>query len=118
MTVELENMNRDAEFRCNGPNCTSRTPCAAHIIPAGFGRRVAQEDGFSIIVTPEYAGRARFTNGEFDKTILCADCDGRLGYFDDYALEVVEKFDAQHKKLHRDVFELPGFDGERLARFV
>ena len=38
--------------------------------------------------------------GEFDSGIFCADCDGLLGRFDDYVLELCQKFEQLHTKPH------------------
>jgi hypothetical protein len=56
--------------------------------------------------------------GEYDRGILCANCDQALGTFDHYAINVCKEFDAKHIRLSADLFELTGFDGEQFAKFV
>lgn len=56
-------------------------------------------------------------HGVYDRNILCAECDGKLGAYDDYALEVCRRFEAQHKT-DGDVFSLSDVDGDKFAKFV
>ncbi len=70
-------------------------------------------------ITLDKAVRARRQLGDFDKTILCADCDRDLGRrYDEYAFEVLTSFDKKHRVLPNNVFEILDVDGERLAKFV
>jgi hypothetical protein len=101
---------------CHGPNCTSTKLVNAHIIAKGFGRLI-RGDGPNIRIAPENIGTARQQLGEFDSGILCADCDGILGRFDDYVIELCQKFDL-HAKRSPDAFELPHADRELFVKFV
>ena len=83
----------------------------------GFGRLI-RGGGPNIRIAPENIGTAKQQLGEFDSGILCADCDGRLGRFDDYALELCQKFEQAHTKPHPDAFELPQADREMFGKFV
>jgi len=57
-------------------------------------------------------------HGVYDPGILCADCDGRLGKGDDYALEVCRRFARDHKTIRGGLFEMHNVDGDRFATFV
>src|SRR4030095_13891227 len=71
-----------------------------------------------IRISPENVGPARQQLGEFDSSILCAECDGILGRFDDYVIELCQKFEQLHTKHQPDAFELPQADRELFAKFV
>jgi hypothetical protein len=102
---------------CQGPNCTSTKLVNAHIIAKGFGR-LMRGSGPNIRITPDNIGTARQQLGEFDSGILCADCDGLLGRFDDYVIELCQKFEQLHTKLGPKGFELPHADRELFGKFV
>lgn len=76
---------------CHGPDCTSRSLIKAHIIPAGFARTLHDDGGHNLSITGDGARRARHQLGAFDKTILCAECDRKLGRLDDYALSFTQR---------------------------
>ncbi len=102
---------------CHGSNCTSAKLINAHIIAKGFGRLI-RGDGPNVKISPENVGTAKQQLGEFDSGILCADCDGFLGRFDDYALELCQTFEKLHTRLPDEAFELPHADRERFGKFV
>jgi hypothetical protein len=74
---------------CHCQNCTSTKLVNAHIIAKGFGRLI-RGDGPNIKIAPDNVGTAKQQLGEFDPGILCADCDGILGRFDDYVMELCQ----------------------------
>jgi hypothetical protein len=102
---------------CHGLNCTSTKLVNAHVIAKGFGRRL-RGSGLNVRISPANIGTAKQQLGEFDSDILCADCDGILGRFDDYAIELCQKFEQIHTKPQPDVFELPQSDRELFGKFV
>ena len=102
---------------CHGPNCTSTKLVNAHIIAKGFGR-LMRGDGPNIRISPENVGPARQPLGEFDSSILCAECDGILGRFDDYVIELCQKFERLHTKRRPEAFELLHADRELFGKFV
>jgi hypothetical protein len=102
---------------CNGLNCSSTDLINAHIIPAGFGR-IIRGDGPNMSLSITEAIQANPQLGEFDKTILCRDCDRKIGLLDEYAIEVCAKFDKRHRRTGPDTFEIPNFEGEKFAKFV
>ena len=101
---------------CQGLNCTSTKLINAHIIAKGFGR-LMRGSGPNIRISPENVGTARQQLGEFDPGILCADCDGLLGRFDDYVVELCQKFEQLHTR-RPEAFELPHADRELFGKFV
>lgn len=107
----------DQVMICHGLNCTNTKLVNAHIIAKGFGRLI-RGDGPNVRIAPENIGTAKQQLGEFDSDILCADCDGILGRFDDYALELCQKFEWLHTKPQPEVFELPQSDRELFGKFV
>jgi hypothetical protein len=102
---------------CYGLNCTSTKLVNAHIIAKGFGR-LLRGSGSNVSITPSNVGTAKQQLGEFDSEILCADCDGILGRFDDYAMELCQKFEQLHTKPQPEVFELPHSDRELFGKFA
>jgi hypothetical protein len=106
-----------SESRCRGLNCNSSSFINAHIVPAGFGR-IIRGDGPNVSLSLEETREARPQLGEYDREILCQDCDNKLGIFDDYAIEVCRNFQSKHKLLTSDMFEMLPFDGEKFAKFI
>jgi len=107
---------------CRGLDCKSTELIKAHIIPEGFGRDI-RGDGPNFVISRHRTGQAKPQLGEYDAGILCAACDGKLGVFDDYALQVCRNFNANYRDVDEkvfnmpDVFEMPEIDGETLALF-
>jgi hypothetical protein len=56
--------------------------------------------------------------GEYDENILCAECDNKLGVFDNYALKVCKEFPQKHTTPRDNIFEMPDVDGDSFAKFV
>ena len=100
---------------CNGLNCSSTDLVEAHIIPKGFAR-IIRGLGPNIALSIQQVREAKPQLGEFDRNILCAACDHRLGLFDDYAVDLCKQFDRKHVRLSNDMFELEGFDGEKFTK--
>jgi hypothetical protein len=57
-------------------------------------------------------------HGIFDREILCADCDGKLGDLDNYAVTVCRLFRAKRTIADDGLFEMLNVDGNRFATFV
>lgn len=80
---------------CNLCKC-DKPFCKAHLWPKGLepvilGRR--KQTGDNLITLPIEQGREqRYQTLEFDKQILCADCDNRLGKYDRLLVEFVRHF--------------------------
>ena len=102
---------------CIGLNCSSTDLIDAHIIPRGFARLI-RGPGPNMTISIQQAREAKPQLGEFDPDILCAACDHKLGYFDDYAIDVCKQFDRKHNRLPNDMFEFDNFDGDRFTKFI
>lgn len=102
---------------CKGLNCSSTDLIEAHIILKGFAR-IIRGPGPNMVLSIQQVREARPQLGEFDRNILCAACDHKLGFFDDYAIDVCNQFDRKHTRLSNDLFELEGFDGDKFTKFV
>jgi len=89
----------------------------AHIIPKGFGRLIRGEAS-NMKLTPDKVREANPQLGEYDPDILCETCDNILGLDDEYALDVWKRFEASHRNLGEDVFELAEVDCERFCKFI
>jgi hypothetical protein len=103
--------------RCNGLTCKSNAFIKSHVIPKGFGKFIRDDGLPNIQLRWDRVGEAKPQLGEFDTEILCADCDNKLGRFDDYALDVCRRFRTEHK-VEGECFELRDVDGEKFAKFV
>jgi hypothetical protein len=57
-------------------------------------------------------------HGVYDPKILCADCDNKLGDYDDYAIDVCRRFNADKILDGQGMFTLPNVDGDKFAKFV
>lgn len=78
---------------CHGLGCTCTKLIDAHIIPRGFARDIMGSHTHNMQVSMD---RARVTqHGVYDPKILCAECDGKLGVYDDYAIEICRRFNAE-----------------------
>jgi hypothetical protein len=56
--------------------------------------------------------------GFFDDTILCADCDGKIGVFDDYAVTFCRRFEDNRKIIADEIFSIEPVDTDKLVRFA
>jgi hypothetical protein len=54
-------------------------------------------------------------HGVYDKHILCQKCDGKLGDYDDYALDVCRRFPKEHSVVPDGMFEMKNIDGDKFA---
>jgi hypothetical protein len=102
---------------CYGLNCSSTNLINAHILPKGFARLVRVEPEAELLkLAADGVGRALPQLGETDRNILCADCDGTLGKYDQYAVEVCKNFKPD--SLYTDPFEMRSVDTERFSKFI
>ena len=60
---------------------------AAHIIPRGFYPSPTEEGTPRLVTNTEGTWPKKSPTGVYDEEILCAECDGYLGTFDQHALE-------------------------------
>jgi hypothetical protein len=69
--------------------CGNVNTCRAHIQPAALGKDIIKQAGrktLSLAVTDRLDNYIQ--SGLFDDNILCSGCDGKLGVFDDHAVEI------------------------------
>src|SRR3989442_69713 len=100
---------------CNGLGCDSTTLIEAHVIPRAHAN-FCRQGGFNYVLTTD-TKRKTPQLGEFDKTILCGECDNRLGVLDKYGFEVSRDFDmlAQNEG---DAFVLPTVDATKFSKAI
>jgi hypothetical protein len=75
-------------------------------------------DGPNYQMRMDRVGPARPLLGEYDKEILCEKCDGKLGVYDDYAVDLCRRFKADHRRPFPGCFELADVDCDKFAKFV
>lgn len=85
-------------------------------MPQGFAR-LLQKQGKNIDLRREKIAYSKRPLGMFDSNILCADCDAKLGEYDQYALKVCQAFGTSHLSFGRE-FEWKNVSGEQLGKFV
>lgn len=108
------------QLSCAGLNCTETNLIDAHIIPRGFARDMMGDTSTHNIQASHDVVKPT-QHGVYDRTILCGECDGKLGAFDDYAIDVSRDFPARHRKLQLygfECFNMPGVDGDLIAKFA
>lgn len=71
--------------QCRG--CGSSRTIRAHIVPAAFGRMIRGSDQDIYRISAE--GEKLSKTGIWDPAILCDDCDGKLNWFDAYAISLI-----------------------------
>ncbi len=102
---------------CRGYRCASTDLIEAHIVPRGFARDAQEAHPHNLLVSIDNVRPLR-SLGIYDPGILCADCDGKLGGLDSYALKVCRRFSAEHTIRNDGLFEMQDVDGDRFATFV
>ena len=100
---------------CRGLNCTNTDLIEAHIIPRAFARDMMAAAGHNILASMDKAHKTQ--HGVYDPNILCAACDGILGGYDDYAIEVCRTFDTKHSEFDGR-FLMRDIDRDKLAKFA
>ena len=66
---------------------------------------------------PDRIGIAKPELGEYDRDIICRDCDNKLGVFDDYAIDVCRAFKKKHTRDGK-LFAILNIDDDKLAKFI
>jgi len=97
----------------------------AHIIPKAFCKRLSKLNAAAKLVTPNAYVR-RSPTGYYDSNILCGECDGKLGVFDDYAFSLVQGairgkktiFEPVHEQGRLVAHSVADFDFDKLRLFV
>jgi hypothetical protein len=99
---------------CN--NCGAHGTIRSHLIPRAFCVEVQDGPSHAAGVTGADTFE-RSQSGFIDRTILCAECDGVLGEFENYALRFFRKFREETPRKLGDVVPLPDADIAKLMRF-
>ena len=85
-------------------------------MPRGFARQIKGDQKHNLKVSMNQVGATH--HGVYDRHILCQDCDGQLGEFDDYALNVCRRFPKEHSVESDGMFEMHNIDGDKFATFI
>lgn len=95
--------------------CGASPTIRAHLIPKSFAKEVRGDDkNFALINQDLRISQS----GLFDDSLLCGECDGRLGKNEKYALETFRRLrSATTSKLNTHVGVSP-VSGDRLIRFA
>lgn len=101
---------------CRGITGCQGIPIKSHIIPRGFARQFLATGKSNKAISFDAVKSTQ--HGIFDKSILCSDCDRRLGFLDDYAIEVSRIFDNASVPLNAHARELIPVNCDALAKFV
>jgi hypothetical protein len=99
--------------------CCGATPTIrAHLIPQAFAREIRDGDQTFALTKGMTPAFRPIQNGVFDDTILCRECDNRLGTNEKYAFETFKTLrEATISKLNTHVGVSP-ISGDRLIRFA
>ena len=103
---------------CRAPGCVRTDLCRAHVVPAGFARRLSDPGGHNRAVRSTGLTPAPQPHGEFDRDLLCRKCDERLCLYDGYAIRFCASLPATGHAQAGSVFRHAPFDGGLFARAV
>lgn len=96
--------------------CNEKKTIKAHLIPQVFCKEVQVGKGHATGVKED--GSFHFSqSGTFDKSILCADCDGKLGQLEEYTAKVLKSIRENSKGLTFGLKTVEGVDKDKIARF-
>jgi hypothetical protein len=105
-----------ASKTCRGNDCSSTKLIGAHIIPRGFAKLIRSDPKTELLQVQGHEVDKAFPQlGETDNDILCAECDGKLGKHDAYAVDVCRFFKPDKSAAS---FEDPKIDAERFSKFI
>ncbi len=74
--------------------CRQRPAIRAHLLPEAFVREIFHEpktDEKHIIVHLETGAKQQSNTGRFERGILCAECDGILGRYENSAFQLIKR---------------------------
>lgn len=74
--------------------CRERPAIRAHLLPESFVREIFHEpkaDEKHMIFHPETGKKYQSNTGRFERGILCAECDGVLGRYEDSAFQLIKR---------------------------
>lgn len=96
--------------------CSEKKTIKAHLIPRVFCKEVQVGKGHATSIKEDESFHFS-QSGTFDKGILCADCDGKLGQLEEYAAKVLASIRNNSKGLTFGPKVVEGVDKEKIARF-
>lgn len=82
--------------------CETRPAIRAHLLPQSFVREIFHDpkwDEKHMIIHPESGVKFASNAGRFEKGILCAECDGVLGKYENSAFQLLKRL--RHVKVGR-----------------
>ena len=85
-------------------------------MPRGFTRQIMGDQKHNKKISMDRVDTTH--HGVYDKHILCKKCDGKLGDYDDYALDVCRRFPKEHSVVPDGMFEMKNIDGDKFATFI
>jgi hypothetical protein len=105
-------------------NCGNPATCRAHILPGAVGKDIinSADDGRKALslAAPDRIDDT-LQSGIFDSDILCSACDGKLGLYDDHAIDISRLVGTRAEVLTRNDFTIQRHNGvnhEHLALFA
>ena len=90
----------------------------AHIIPRGFYPSPAEEGIPRLVTNAGGTWPKKSPTGAYDQSILCADCDGYLGNFDQHAIEKLLNTNAKTELFGRHAYRYDNADANLVELFV
>ena len=96
--------------------CNEKKTIKAHLIPQVFCKEVQVGKGHATSVKEDGSFHIS-QSGTFDKGILCANCDGKLGQLEEYSARILKSIREQSKGLSFGTKIVDGVDKEKVARF-
>jgi hypothetical protein len=74
--------------------CRDRPAIRAHLLPESFVREIFHEpkaDEKHMIIHPETGAKFQSNTGRFERGILCAECDGVIGRYEESAFKLIKR---------------------------
>lgn len=91
----------------------------AHLIPKNYFFGIRKTDKHLISLTiGDCLKKKQSQNGIYDKSILCGDCDRKIGVFDTYAYKVFPVKPDLARTQEGLAYQFPGLDFHRLNKFI
>lgn len=102
-------------------NCGAPQTCRAHILPKAAALDIRRGAGRpNLDVLTELPVRKTSNAVYFDENLLCSDCDGVLGAWDDHAVSISKLLGTEHETVNEGNFVIRcpwPVQREKLARF-
>lgn len=94
---------------------TEKQLCKAHIVPKSFYAKKLHLNVSQHVSYPK-----RIQEGIYDKNILCCECDGQFGQYEDYAKTLLIDNLETYKVSDKAIYFIPSneFDYEKFRKFI